>query len=186
MQAFRISQIKSYFLAGRLLHLICILELFLIYLLLPLILEIKTNGTISMIILKIFLAGYIISLPILSQLDARSRFQNYKQIKDQFYIYGYNTRILMPVLKSRCQRDAALVSAKELGLYHKCNDFFQEHGYRLYHIIPDFVFKKPQFLVTKYFWLTTFFAPTYRAKINFSTISRQNIKSRFNLETVHV
>jgi len=186
MQPFHISQIKSYFLAGRLLHFITLLELVLIYLVLPLIFDIKTNGSIGMIILKIFLAGYIISLPILSQLDARSRYQNYKQLKDQLYIYGYKTRILHPILKSRCQRDAALVSAKELRLYDSCSSFFRQHGYRWYHLLPDFVFKKPQFLITRYFWQTTFFASTYRSKIDFSNIGHKNLKGRSKFETVYI
>ena len=99
-------------------------------------------------------------------------------------MYGFKTRILMPVLKSRCQRDAALVSAKELGLYHQCQKFFQVHGYRWYHLLPDFVFKKPQFLITKYFWQTTFFAPYYPPKIDFSDLSREKIQKRFKLDTI--
>lgn len=175
------SQVKSYVLAGRLLHLITFLELILIIYLLPYILKIDTNGSIGLIALKLYIAGYIISLPIFSQLDARSRYQNYKQIKDQFYIYGFKTRILKPVLKSRCQRDAALVSAKELGLYEKCNDLFRKHGYRWYHLLPDFVYRKPQFLLTKYFWATTFFASTYHAKIDYSLVDQDKLESQFDL-----
>lgn len=178
------SQLRSYILSSRLLHLITVLELILIYFTLPFLLKINTDHSIWMLLLQIFLVGYLFSLPILSQLDARSRYQNYKQIKDQLYIYGCNTRIFRPVLKSRCQRDAALISAKELGLYQFCDDIFKKSGYRWYHLLPDFVFKKPQFLITKYFWATTFFAPTYKAKIDYASLDKKDIFNRFNFDTI--
>lgn len=181
-----ITQIKSYILSGRLLHIITLIELILIIFLLPIIFEIKTNGSIGLILLKSYLICYIISLPVFAQLDARSRYQNYKQIKDQLYLYGYSQRLLKPVLKSRCQRDAALTSAKELGFSHQCTEIFKGHGYRWYHILPDFVFKQPQFFITKYFWRTTFFAPTYKPKVDFSNIKKEEIRRCLNLETVNM
>lgn len=171
-----ISSIKSYIYVGRLLHLITIFEILVGILLLPLIISIEAHESIFISLLKVFFVGYLISFPILSQLDARSRFQNYKQIKDQFYIYGFQNRILQPVLKSRCQRDAALISAKELGLLKECKDFFRQHNYRWYHLLPDFVLKKPQFLFTRYFWQTTFFTPTYHPKVDYRVINVQDIK----------
>lgn len=110
---------------------------------------------------------YLFSFPIFGQLDARSRFQNYKQIKDQIFIYGYDERIFKPVLKSRCQRDAAWLSAKELGYAKQCKSYFKSMGYRWYHLFPDFVFSKPEFLFTNYFWKTTFFTPRYVPKIKY-------------------
>lgn len=177
-------QLKSYLLSGRLLHFITFLELILIYFALPLVLKINTDNSILMLLLQFWLVGYLLSLPVLSQLDARSRYQNYKQIKDQLYIYGCNTLIFQPVLKSRCQRDAALISAKELGLYKFCDDIFKKNGYRWYHLLPDFVFKKPQFLITKYFWASTFFAPTYKAKIDYASLEKKDILNRFNFDTI--
>jgi hypothetical protein len=179
MKSIVLSRIWSYLLVGRLLHLITIIEIVGIFVFLPIIFRIETNHSVGLFCLKIYLAGYLLSLPFFSQLDARSRFQNYKQIKDQFYTYGFNSRILNPVLKSRCQRDAALISAKELGMYDSCKSFFHDHGYRWYHIIPDFVFRRPQFLVTKYFWRTTFFAPTYQSKIDYSSISPSEVQHDF-------
>lgn len=119
------------------------------------------------LLIKIWLIAYICSLPILAQLDARSRFQNYKQIKDQLYDYGYDERIFRPVLKSRCQRDAAWLSATELGYGEKCKVYFRSFGYRWYHLLPDFVFSKPQFMFTSYFWKTTFFTPKYNPKFDY-------------------
>jgi hypothetical protein len=159
--------LKSYILAGRLLHSITFFEILLALLILPEILGLHVHSTIGFI-LKYYVIVFILSLPIFSQLDARSRYQNYKQIKDQIYIYGWDLRIFNPILKSRCQRDAAMVSAMELGYGKDCQKYFKANGYRWYHLIPDFVFKKPQFLFTKYFWRTTFFTPRYIPKFDYS------------------
>ena len=107
---------------------------------------------------------FLVTLPILAQLDARSRYQNYKQIKDQLLVYGFDERILKPTLKSRCLRDAAQVAADEAGYADRCRNHFLSSGYRWYHLLPDFVFRSPQFLLTGYFWRTTFFVPRYRSR----------------------
>ena len=117
--------------------------------------------------------------PFSAQLDARSRYQNYKQIKDQIYNFGYNTRILKPVLKSRCQRDAAATAAHELGLRNECRKYFKNHGYRWYHLLPDFVFTHPFFFFSGYFWKTTFFAPTYKAKTDFKSLLSNTNKQKY-------
>ena len=118
-------------------------------------------------LLKYYMLIFLASLPVFSQLDAWSRYQNYKQIKDQIYLYGYDERIFKPTLKSRCQRDAAWLSAQELGMGKECKRFFYSKGYKWYHIFPDFVFRKPQFLLTIYFWKTTFFTPRYHPKVKY-------------------
>lgn len=166
-------KLKVYFQIGILLHVITLLELLIAFLMVPLLYEIDTSQELLLTGLRHYGTGFFISLPILSQLDVRSRFQDYKQIKDQFFIYGFDKRILRPVLKSKCQRDAALVSADELGLKTECNDYFKSFGYKWYHIIPDFVFDHPQFLLSKYFWKTTFFAPKYEPKVDYSAFSIQ-------------
>ena len=173
------SALRSYFIAGKLLHLIALIEIVAILLIMPYLLEWDTGDNLVLTGLKLYAMGFLLSLPVFSQLDARSRYQNYKQIKDQIFLYGYDERIFRPVLKSRCQRDAAWLSAEELGFGAKCHSFFRSHGYRWYHILPDFVFKKPQFLLTGYFWRTTFFSPTYVPKVNYETllIMDRNIKT---------
>jgi len=163
-------KLKVYMLTGRLLHVITIVELLIAFLFVPLIYNIDTSQDLFQTGLRYFGIAFFTSLPILSQLDARSRYQNYKQIKDQFYIYGFDKRILNPVLKSRCQRDAAVISADELGLKKECVDYYKKNGYRWYHIIPDFVFTHPHFLLSKYFWKTTFFVPKYDAKVDYSSV----------------
>lgn len=161
-----LNQIRSYAIAGKLLHMITLVEIGLVFLILP-IFSMNAGDPIFIKALKWFGIFYLVCLPIFAQLDARSRYQNYKQIKDQIYLYGYNERILKPILKSRCQRDAAWLSAKELGLGNRCKSFFSSKGYRWYHIFPDFVFSKPQFMLSPYFWKTTFFTPKYNSKINY-------------------
>jgi hypothetical protein len=172
------SAARSYFIAGKLLHLITLIEIVGILLILPYLFAWDTDGQWLLTGLKYYAMVFLLSLPFFSQLDARSRYQNYKQIKDQIFLYGYDERIFRPVLKSRCQRDAAWLSAKELGFGHTCSSFFYHHGYRWYHILPDFVFKKPHFLLTVYFWRTTFFSPTYIPKVNYQDlhILEKNIK----------
>ena len=164
------NAVRSYFIAGKLLHLIALIELIAVLIIVPYLYEWQTGDNLLLTGLKLYAIGFLISLPFFSQLDARSRYQNYKQIKDQIYMYGYDERIFKPVLKSRRQRDAAWLSAKELGYGSKCSAYFRSHGYRWYHILPDFVFKKPQFLLTGYFWRTTFFSPTYVPKVDYRSM----------------
>jgi hypothetical protein len=111
-----------------------------------------------------WLSSFFLANAVLSQLDARSRWQNYKQIKDQLYGFGYRERIFKPVLKSSCQRQAALIAADELGYRAQVQVLFRSYGYRWYHIPPDFVLSHPQFLLSRHFWRTTFFAPTYHPR----------------------
>jgi hypothetical protein len=172
--------IKSYFLAGKLLHVITLVDLFICMMLMDRIPDIFRDGTVTMRGLYTALLLFVFSLLILSQLDARSRYQNYKQIKDQLFLFGFDTRIMNPVLKSRCQRDAALRAAIELGFAGQCLHHFRLNGYRWYHILPDYVFRKPQFLLSKSFLITTFFTPTYNQRVDYSTgtlYTRQIIKA---------
>jgi hypothetical protein len=161
------SVVKSYLMTGKLLHLISLLEIILILMVTPAIKQIETEGNSGLLFIKICLLLFLFSLPVLSQLDARSRFQNYKKIKDQLYHYGFQPRLLKPFINSRCQRDAAQNAANELRLGDIVITHFHSHGYRWYHIFPDFIFEKPWFLASKYFWLTTFFVPYYPSKFDF-------------------
>ena len=140
-----------------------------------------TFAVISFIVLKnvnfysdniswfIWLAVFIIffNMSILAELDAYSRFQNYKQVKDQMFLNGYQERQLKPLLKSSCQRQAAYLAADELGFGKGVKSYFHCKGYRWYHIIPDFVFHDPRFFFSYFFWRTTFFTPYYSPKVNY-------------------
>ncbi len=161
------SSPASYIRAGLFLHVMSLTELALLWMAssyFPIIGEkAVTAGNFSELIILSFLAA----LPLFSQLDARSRYQNYRQIKDQLFLYGFDKRIFKPVLKSRCQREAALAAAEELGYGDRCRAYFRTRGYRWYHLVPDFVLHAPGFFLTGAFWRRTFFMPTYQPKVDF-------------------
>jgi hypothetical protein len=106
-------------------------------------------------------------MPLFAQLDARSRYQNYKLVKDNLFAYGFQKRIVKPFIKSRCQRDAVKAAAYDLGRSQQCKEYFRINGYKWYHLTPDVIFKDPSLLLTKNFWITTLFAKTYHSKIDF-------------------
>ncbi len=114
-----------------------------------------------------------IYLSIFPLLDGRSRFQNYKKLKDQLYDYGFQSKLLKPFMISRCQREAAMVAAKELGMGKRLKEFINQKGYRWYHFVPDFVWSHPFFWLSPKFWTFTFFAPRYRPHHNYREIARQ-------------
>lgn len=119
-------------------------------------------------IIRWFLLFCLVFPPIFPQCDARSRYQNYKQVKDHLYLYGFQCRIIKPFSHSRCQRDAVLAAAEELGYKTECKNYFKAQGYKWHHLMPDFLVKNPQFLFNKQFWLSTFFVKTYKSKVDFS------------------
>lgn len=168
----------SYLKAGCLLHAITVFEIMFFTSLYYFINVTSWFDNNDYLILKLLALSPSVCMPLFAQLDARSRFQNYKLVKDHLYLYGFQPRILKPFLKSRCQRDAAIAAAGELGLSVHCRDYFKSFGYRWYHLFPDVVFKRPSVLLTRNFWLTTLFTKTYQPKIDFEKINvakaRQN------------
>ncbi len=161
----------SYLRAGYFLHMITLAGLLLLFMASSHFSVSFTDGLNAGIVFKWVLLLFLAVLPLFSQLDARSRYQNYKQIKDQLFLYGFDRRIFKPVLKSRCQRDAALAAAEELGYGKSCRAYFRTGGYRWYHLAPDFLFQTPYLLLTRTFWRTTFFMPTYRPKVDYRMIT---------------
>jgi len=151
--------VASYLRAGLLLHIITSLEISLLTILAPKLLCTKTGFQMGSVNAGILI--FLMILPIMFQLDARSRFQNYKRVKDQFMNFGFDIRLLKPLLKSRCQRDAARAAADELGYGRNCREFYHFMGYRWYHLTPDFLFSNPRFLISRQFWKSTFFLSTY-------------------------
>lgn len=150
----------SYLRAGALLHIITLLEVSLLAALVPELLYPTTGFHVDLLwdgALLLFLA----SLPCMSQLDARSRFQEYKRVKDQLMKFGFDSRLLKPLVTSRCQRDAVRTAAHELGYGSHCREFYAFLGYRWYHLTPDFLFSNPRFLFSRQFWKSTFFLATY-------------------------
>ena len=102
------------------------------------------------------------SVAVISQMDAYGRFQNYKQIKDKFYQYGFNTKLIRPFMFSKCQRDAILVAAKDFNRATDVKLFFKSRGYKWYHILPDVCLKHPLIVFKKDFWSKILFTRYYK------------------------
>lgn len=171
------NKTASYIKSGILLHLITLTELVLFFILFR-VLNIEEWLNKGNWFLKFIALLPFISMPVFAQLDARSRFQNYKLIKDSLFFYGFQPRIMNLFIKSRCQRDAAMVAAQETSMKKLCKDFFRASGYRWYHLFPDIVFYKPIVLLKKDFWITTLFAKTYRSKIDFKKMRKIDEKNK--------
>jgi hypothetical protein len=165
----------SYYKVGALLHWITIFYLVMGVCLLRSFLLSDLVFSESGFLLWVFGIGFFFINIVLAQLDAFSRFQNYKQLKDQIIEYGLQKRLLKPMLRSRCQRDAAQIACNELNLGHKSKKYFSSYNYKWFHIIPDFVFTNPLFFFSNYFWRTTFFTPYYKSKIDFVNLHQTNV-----------
>lgn len=105
--------------------------------------------------------------------DGWSRFQNYKRVKDQLFLYGFNPRIMTAYMGSKCQRLAALTAAEELGWEEETKEYFYKQGYRWYHWVPDFMVQDPLFMIRSYFWRRTFLEGTYTPKFDYRSLYRQ-------------
>ncbi|MEE4112039.1 MAG: hypothetical protein V2I40_04440 [Desulfobacteraceae bacterium] len=147
-----LAPIAGYLSVGKLLHAVTVTELFTITAVATCIGD-HPLAYPTLLSLSLF--------PLFTQLDARSRFQEYKRVRDQLTRYGPHRRIFMSVAGSRCQRDAAVAAARQLGYASHCTACFCAAGYRWYHLLPDAVKRHPRLLVSPVFWRTTFFMPTY-------------------------
>jgi len=166
----KINSLIRYWKVGKLLHFVAFLAFFIAlqsYLVLQ-----NMNGEVSSSVWILWLIIFIcfFNMAVLAELDGYSRYQNYKQIKDQIYLNGYQERLLKPLSKSSCQRAAVILAGDELGIKRIIEKYFYDRGYRWYHVIPDFVFKDPLLFFTLYFWRTTFFSPYYKPKIDFNNL----------------
>ena len=159
--------IVRYWKVGKLLHIVAFLALFIALQSYLVIQNSDMNSDLSVWIMWLLIFICFFNMSVLAELDGYSRFQNYKQIKDQIYLNGYHDRLLKPLSKSSCQRSAAILAGDELGVKKSVTKYFYEKGYRWYHIIPDFVFNNPLLIFTPFFWKTTFFAQHYEPKVDF-------------------
>ncbi|MDT0293988.1 hypothetical protein ACFQ3R_06610 [Mesonia ostreae] len=116
-------------------------------------------------------------------MDGWSRFQNYKRVKDQFYMYGFITKTANHYKGSKCQRNAILVASKELGLEREAISFYKRQGIKWYYFIPQFMVKDPLFMLKNSFWSRTFMEKKYTAKIDFSKIHSDQIQSTFSIKS---
>lgn len=115
-----------------------------------------------------YLSIYGMVLIGFSQMDAYCRFQNYKLAKDLFFENRQSRQQCIRIANlfsiSRCQREAVLVAASDLGWGPELSHHFYQSGYRWYHLIPDRVIEKPKRLLTKTYWKKTLFVPHYTSK----------------------
>jgi hypothetical protein len=114
--------------------------------------------------LHLVLCLYFLSLVFTTQLDAYSRFQNYKMAKDLMHQYGFKKSLIKIFSKSRCQRDAFAEAARSLGYKKEIDRYFYSIGFRWYHILPTIILRKPLVLLTKEYWISTLFVSKYKSK----------------------
>jgi hypothetical protein len=88
--------------------------------------------------------------------DGVSRYREYQRIKAMLLRYGFSQRILEPLARSRCQRDAALLAASEAGHGDCARAYFTALGYRWYHILPDSVLRNPLIFLRPSFLRSSF------------------------------
>ncbi len=105
-----------------------------------------------------------VGISIFAEADARSRFQQYKRIRDILHRRGWRHRIVEPLLYSRCQRDAAKVAAARTGYTAELTAYFREKGYRWYHLVPDSLVKNPAYIFNRHFLQSSFFVKAYKPK----------------------
>lgn len=103
-------------------------------------------------------------------MDSWSRFQNYKRIKDQLYVYGFQPKIANNYTSSKCQRHALSVACKELGMQKEAKRFLQLRGIKWFHFIPRFMADDALFLFKKHFWNRTFLEKYYTPKFCYKKI----------------
>ena len=156
--------VQRYLQVGSLLHMIAIINFFVARFFYLHAIYQWHEGVTWIFFLNIYLMLFFGSIPFFAQLDAWSRWQNYKLFRDLLFKYGYRDRFAKSLMHSRCQREAAYIAALDVDLTDPVARFFYNRGYRWYHIIPDFVIKTPGYLLTDNFWKTTFFAKKYKVK----------------------
>ena len=122
------------------------------------------DGVYFKSILWAALATWAFTVPFFSELDALGRYQNYKQIKDSLHEMGYDQRLVKPFIHSKCQRDAVLIAADDLGCHKEVKRFFKDQGYRWYHILPDAFVRNPFVLFHPVFWNRILFTKKYQLK----------------------
>ena len=126
-------------------------------------LELKETEKV-LFFMHLFFSVYFFSLIITTQLDAYSRYQNYKMAKDLLYQYGFKKPLVRLFSKSKCQREAIAEAGNYLGMKKEVIDYFYSMGFRWYHILPHIIIKRPEIFFTKSYWQSTFFVSNYKSK----------------------
>ena len=159
--------IFSYYRVGRLLHaslILFMLESWIYWIMLK---KAWQSGSLLWIVFWIgfFLFSFVHIFLVI--MDGWSRFQDYKKAKDLFFEYGFKTRGAERFIGSKCQRNAALQAAKELGIEEAVQDYYTSRGVKWYHYVPYFMVKDPYFMFRSAFWQRTFLEKNYRPRYDF-------------------
>jgi hypothetical protein len=117
------------------------------------------QGSLELLAEGALLAGAALALPasgwlglaLLCLADGYCRYREYQRLKGALARRGFHPRLLKSVEASRCQRDAALAAARELGLCARVREHFRSQGYRWWHLLPDGTLDNP----------LRFFAPAF-------------------------
>lgn len=158
------DRILNYLQVGYLLHTIGTGSAVTCALILYLTLQVVPVEHIYTFVFLLWLSSFFFMNALFSQLDAYSRYQNFKQVRDQLFVNGYQKRIVKPLAKSSCQRVAALMAGKKLQLHDQIKEQYRMMGYRWYHLLPDFIWTTPLFLFHPLFWKTTFLVKRYKSR----------------------
>ena len=106
--------------------------------------------------LGVWACGWLV-VALFAGADGVSRHREYRRIRAMFRKYGFHERIVEPVARSRCQRDAVLLAADEAGCGQQVRDYFRCLGYRWYHVLPDPVVRNPLIFLNPRFLRRSFF-----------------------------
>lgn len=110
-------------------------------------------------------------------MDSWSRFQNYKRIKDQLFLYGFQPKIANNYLVSKCQRRALKIACEELDLEQEYTRYLERCKVKWYHFVPYFMMEDPLFLFRKHFWNRTFLEKIYQPKFDYQQLYLENIET---------
>ncbi|WP_417363979.1 hypothetical protein [Galbibacter sp.] len=135
--------------------------------------SIEQRGVFAIIFwLSFFLFSFVHIFLVLA--DGWSRYQNYKRVKDQFFIYGFQPRIAENCIGSKCQRSAANVAAEELGIEDELQNYYYKRGVKWFHYIPYFMLRDPFFLFKNSFWSKTFLEKAYTSKFDYHRLQYES------------
>lgn len=167
------STIVSYWNVGSLLH--CSLILFVLESVFywAKLKEAYVHNTLFVVLFWLWSLLFSFSHIFMVIMDAWSRFQNYKRVKDHLFMHGFTQKIARHYQGSKCQRNAVLVAARELGLEEEVRAYYRKRGIRWFHFIPQFMVKDPLFLFKRYFWSRTFMEKHYVPKFNFRELNQK-------------
>lgn len=128
-------------------------------------LEFLAEGALVGAVMLALPASGWIGLAVLCAADGFCRYREYQRLKAALVRRGFHTRLLAPVSTSRCQRDAALAAARELGHLARARAHFRALGYRWWHLLPDGTVDNPLRFFDPAFLKATFLPSRVRGRV---------------------